>query len=280
MSDHRSGAARRGAVLGLAAFLALGAVTGCVGSPTPLAPGLHGSVGSPNLGVITDGVALPKEGKGFRRLRPWSTSYVGTPGLVKTLELAGSRVAPKETDPPLLVGDIAAPRGGKLPGHASHRSGRDVDLLFFYTTPSGVPVPSPGFVKVGADGLAQIADAKGISYVRLDVPRTWELAKALLESPHADVAWLFVAEWVEALLIDYARAKGESPHLVWRAESVMLQPKDSFPHDDHFHLRVRCTDDEAVAGCVDGAPHWPWLPARPTLRDDVLAETLRELSEG
>ena len=75
--------------------------------------------------------------------------------------------------------------------------------------------------------------------------------------------WLFISTPLEALIIEYARARGEDPELVWHAESVMQQPGDSSPHDDHLHLRIACTPDEALAGCEGGGPYWPWLPSLP-----------------
>ncbi|MET0595212.1 MAG: hypothetical protein ABW133_21105, partial [Polyangiaceae bacterium] len=79
----------------------------------------------------------------------------------------------------------------------------------------------------------------------------------------ANVQWMFVSLPVEALITDYARARGEDAELVWHAESVMLQPRDALPHDDHLHLRTACMPDEAVFGCEGGGPDWPWLPALP-----------------
>ena len=247
--------------LAAGAVLSLSLSAGCV-STTPLAPGFRGSVGAPNSGILTEPTELPVKGVGFRRYRPWAATYHGTKPLVRTLEFAGSRFS---GGPPLVVGDIAGKRGGKLPGHSSHRTGRDVDLLFFYMTAAGQPIESPGFVKVGADGLALVALASGSEFIRLDVPRTWELVKALLESPHAEVAWLFVSTWVEAQLIQYARARDESPFLLWRAENVMHQPKDAAPHDDHFHLRIHCSAEEGVSGCLSGGPEWPWFAPPPSL---------------
>ncbi len=96
--------------------------------------------------------------------------------------------------------------------------------------------------------------------MRIDLEREWQLVKALVTSREAHVQWLFFARWLEALVIEYARARGEDPELVWYAENVLLQPGDSGAHDDHLHLRVACTPDEAVAGCLGGGPYWPWLP--------------------
>ena len=58
---------------------------GCFSAPTPLAPGLAGSVGMPNHGVQTGAVELPKTGKGFQRYRPKGQNHWGRPRLVSAL---------------------------------------------------------------------------------------------------------------------------------------------------------------------------------------------------
>jgi penicillin-insensitive murein endopeptidase len=148
---------------------------------------------------------------------------------------------------PLVVGDFSARYGGKIPGHNSHRTGRDVDLLYFVTTPSGTPVQSPGFVSFENDGLAKVFETG--TFVRFDVARNWALVKHLLGNPEVGVQFLFVSRNVEALLIDYALSRQEPLDLVYRAQTVLLEPKDSTPHDDHFHLRI--------------APHMPDAPLSP-----------------
>ncbi|HEX6274226.1 MAG TPA: hypothetical protein VFZ53_14395, partial [Polyangiaceae bacterium] len=72
--------------------------------------------------------------------------------------------------------------------------------------------------------------------------------------------------------VDYALARGEPLELVLRAQSVLLEPGDSMPHDDHVHLRIACTPDEALAGCLGGGPHWEWLAPlpRPTELDNAV----------
>ena len=49
-----------------------------------------------------------------------------------------------------------------------------------------------------------------------------------------------------------------------RAQSVMWQPVDSLPHDDHIHMRIACSVEETQAGCSGGGPYWEWLPTLPT----------------
>ena len=247
------------------ALLLLACLTvGCVGAPNPLAPALSGSIGVPHKGVQTGAVELPVKGPGFRRFRPRSPNYWGNARLVSAVQNAAAKVLAQSPDaPPLVVGDLSARWGGKLSGHNSHRTGRDVDLLWYFTTPAGVPVQSPGFVHVESDGLAKVFETG--EYVRLDVPRQWQLFRELLLDQNALVQWMFVSREVEALLVEYARARETDLELIWRAETVMLQPGDSAPHGDHVHLRVACTPEETVYGCEGGGPYWEWLPELPRL---------------
>jgi len=240
-------------------------VSGCFHTPSPLAPGLHGTVGVPNRGVLTESEELPVRGVGFVRYRPQSSHYFGRPRLVHALESAAADVTRlKPGGAPLSIGDLSARTGGRIPGHDSHRSGRDVDLLFLVTTPAGASVPSPGFVRFEGDGLARIDGTD--DYVRIDIDREWLLLRSLLTSPAVGVQFMFVCHEIEALLIDHARALGEPDSLVWQAETVMLEPSDSLRHDDHVHLRIACSPEEAVAGCSGGGPRWQWLPPNDPVR--------------
>jgi penicillin-insensitive murein DD-endopeptidase len=255
-----------------AAALAL-SLGGCLSTPSPLAPSFHGTVGSPNLGVQTDAVELPVSGPGFVRYRPQGTHHFGRPRLVAALtRIAGELSANDPLAPPLVIGDLSAKSGGKIDGHQSHRTGRDVDILYQYVTPAGARVAAPGFIRVEADGLARVPEDGHI--LRLDVEHEWRLVKALVTAPEIGVQFLFASRNVEALLIDYALARGEPLELVLHVQSVMWQPGDSMPHDDHVHLRIACSVEETLTGCTGGGPYWEWLPALPPpipLDDEKLA---------
>jgi len=263
---------------GALAVLAGISLTACFNTPTPLAPGLTGTVGVPNRGVQTDAQELPVRGEGFVRYRPQSSHYFGRSRLVQAIERAAAEVARRAPGgAPLVVGDLSAKSGGRIPGHDSHRSGRDVDLLLFVETPEGVPIQSPGFVRFESDGLGFVPESH--EYVRFDVDREWILLRSLLTAPEIGVQFMFVYRDLEALLIDHARALGEPDDLIWHAETVMLQPSDSLPHDDHVHLRIACTPEEAVSGCSGGGPRWEWLPQNAPARrltEDDFAQIARE----
>jgi penicillin-insensitive murein endopeptidase len=209
--------------------------------------------------VLTKASELPAEGPGYRTLAANHRHY-GTPRFVAAIERAAAKVAHERPGSVLTIGDLSAKNGGHISSHSSHRSGRDADLLLYMTTLEGAPVTSTSFVSVGTDGLAW--DEPNNRFLRLDVEREWLLVKALVEDPEARVQWLFVSRPVEAILIEWARARGEPGETVVRAMDTLLQPgPPAQSHDDHLHLRIACDPDEIAAGCEPTGPVRPWIAA-------------------
>lgn len=253
------------------------AATGCARAPSPLTPAWHGSIGSPNRGVLASGANLARDGEGLRWLRG-NDRHWGSPRFTAAIERAAARVARERPGANLFSGDLSTPTGGgPLPPHFSHRSGMDADLLFYVTTLEGAAVDSPGFVHFGADGLAR--DEAHDRFLRLDVDREWRLVRALVEDPEARIQWIFVSDVVQALLLEWALALGDSAEIIRRAQVVMLQPNPGGVHDDHLHVRTTCSVDEMVAGCETIGPRRPWLSydlPPPADRDADLALALMQ----
>jgi penicillin-insensitive murein endopeptidase len=200
---------------------------------------------------------LPKDAEGIHWLRG-NDRHWAAPRFVAALERAGVAVATERPGPPLVVGDLSARTGGEISLHMSHRTGHDVDLLLFVTTLSGAPVPSPGFVRFDADGLAW--DESHSRFLRFDVERTWLLVKALLEDDEARIEWIFLSVPLQGMLIEWARARGEPPETLLRAERVLLQPgPPAEAHDDHLHVRSGCDASEMAHGCEPTGPVRPWI---------------------
>jgi penicillin-insensitive murein endopeptidase len=207
--------------------------------------------------VLCEGQQVRRDVTGLRWLRD-NDRHWAVPRFAAAIERAAARVARERPGAKLTVGDLSTPTGGgPLAPHFSHRSGMDADLLFYLTTVEGVPVDSPGFVHVGADGLA--FDEAHARWLRLDVGREWVLVRTLLEDPDARVQWIFVSDVVHALLIEWALARGDSPETIARADEVMHQPHPGGVHDDHVHVRVTCSPEEMVAGCEPVGPQRRWL---------------------
>jgi len=269
----------RAALLPLCAVSGL-ATSACAAAPSPLTPQWVGSIGAPSCGVLVGGTQV-RAAPGLRWLR-MNDRHWGLVRFAQAIERAAAVVERERPGGTLSVGDLSSPLGGgpALP-HFSHRSGVDADLLFYVSALDGAPVVSPGFIHVGADGLAQSpGDGR---WLRFDVEREWLLIKALVEDPLARVEWIFVSDVVKARLLQWARARGELTETIFRADSVMAQPSRGGVHDDHIHVRASCSPEELVAGCMATGPRRLWLEyEKPTLDDDseALASALFEPSSA
>lgn len=210
--------------------------------------GESASQGRPSRGRVDGAVQLTESGAVRvlpRRHRERCTAW-GTPRLVGALERAGRVVQRTVKDSPALgIGNIGRPRGGSLaPYSKSHQAGRDADLAFYVLDAHG-PVAAEDLEHF--DGSLRSPDGA----LRFDVARNWALVAALLEDDSVEVKWLFVSNALRARLLAHARQMSADPALLRRAEACLHQPSDAPPHDDHFHLRIRCTSRERTDGCVD-----------------------------
>jgi penicillin-insensitive murein endopeptidase len=251
---HHIAVTRLARCLALVVPLSLAA---CARAPSPLAPAWHGSIGRADGGVLADGAELPRSADGLRWLRG-NDRHWGLPRFTEAIARAARVVARERQGAALCAGDLSTRwGGGPLAPHFSHRSGVDADLLFYVTTLDGASVDSPGFVHFGADGIAR--DDVHQRWLRLDVARQWLLVKTLLEDPEARIQWIFVSDVVQAMLLDWALARGDSIDTIRRAQDVMLEPHPGGVHDDHIHVRTTCSPEEMVAGCEPSGPRRAWL---------------------
>jgi penicillin-insensitive murein endopeptidase len=196
----------------------------------------------------------------------------GTDELVATLEHA-ARALFEATSTPLWVGNVSRPSGGDISWSVSHNSGRDADLAFAYVYGSGNPADPPDLVPLDSRGLAPRFG------LRFDAPRTWKIVRALLESPHADVQYLFISTPLRGLLLAHAHRNGEPPALVKRAEEALRQPVGSGAHDDHLHLRLYCSERDVLAGCTNTGVEHPWYRSHDAARTRRVGEVRAFLAD-
>ncbi len=198
--------------------------------PLPPPPERGRSGGRSTEPVMADAVQLPRDRAYFLRhpKRAW-----GQPHVVEATRDAILAVKRKHPDVHrLAIGDLSAKSGGRLSGHKSHRTGRDVDLgLYFERTPSAYPQRF-----VGADAAP------------LDFAATWTLIEAFYRQSlrPGGPERIFLDFEVQGRIYDWARKHGVSrrvlrevfqfPHGRWSREGfVRHEPA----HDDHLHVRFR-----------------------------------------
>ncbi|MFO0557122.1 MAG: penicillin-insensitive murein endopeptidase [Polyangiales bacterium] len=217
------------------------------------------SLGGPANGALLRPVRVPERAPGFSVYRTEAEGgqlYTTRRLRDAVLESASrvARLAPGGTE--LVAGDFSAPWGGRIDRHRSHRNGRDVDILYFaLDRTTGRPTRAPGFVRYDREGNPRDRDAT----VRMDLERNWLLVESLVRDERFGVAYVFCAEWIKQALLRWARSHDRDPRWIERASRVMHQPGDAAPHDDHFHVRVLCSTEDRLRGCVDGGPRGWWL---------------------
>ncbi len=187
------------------------------------------SVGFPGDGSLVGGVPM-LEGPGRElKMTPWKSW--ATIETVAVMDLAlRSWKARFPQEQPILVGNMSAPKGGKLEPHSSHQSGRDVDL--------GYPQKWDGKSELGW----QTMDARN-----LDRDLTWSLLELLVETGAVEV--IYVDTSLQKLLYEHAKSKGNVPESElsrWmeypggpgsNGRAVMQHVKG---HVDHLHVRFSC----------------------------------------
>ncbi len=234
--------------------------------------------GSLSLGTTSDGhleraARLPIEGPGHFVLpahRARETHYA-TEELVALLVSAGAAAVAREPTARLGIGNLSYDGGGDIPWSRSHNNGRDADIAFLFRDADGNPVDPDTLVTVDRRGRAR----DGSSWT-FDAARTWIVVEELIRSEHAQIQWLFIYAPLREALLEHAAAIEAEPWIIERAERLLHQPSDSARHDDHLHVRIYCSRDDRVEGCVNWGPEWVFVD---TWEDEVEIR-VRELVRG
>ncbi len=189
------------------------------------------SVGRPDRGKLRDPSRLPKSSAYYRRRteRTYASSHL----IDHTLNVLEEVRRQHPGVHRLAIGDLSSKRGGSLSGHASHQSGRDIDLGFYYRKqPAGYPQE---FV---------VASKK-----TLDLAATWDMVEsfAATSGSAGGVSKIFLDYEVQGWLYDHARKRGVPKR---RLKDVFQYPDGKFAkhgivrhepnHADHLHVRFGC----------------------------------------
>ncbi len=192
------------------------------------------SVGAPNQGKLRHGVPLP-EGDAWR-LRERRVRVYGGTVMVESLLLAFEAYAAQFPDgPEVRLGDLSDRNGGRLHPHASHRTGRDVDI-----------------------GYILHPDHRGERYWQnadedsFDAEKNWFLIKALIET--GNVQQVFMSSRLQKLIVPLARRELSAEQMAQYFRRTNPDPtspsliKHWKGHLDHMHVRFRC--EPGNAHCV------------------------------
>jgi murein endopeptidase len=230
------------------------------------------SVGDVQEGWLVEGVALQMPHERLRILPVQAARGLNytTREMVTLLEGAAQDVAKAYPGAVVSLGNLSAPGGGDIPYSVSHNSGRDGDVAFFVTDEAGAPAQLPDLLPLDRHGRYE--GEHGVFL--FDVARSWALVEGLLRHGGAQLQVIFVSTPLKRLLLAYAKEHGADAAMIGRAERMLVQPKGSLPHDDHFHVRIFCGEVDRRSGCVDGARG---APGHEGARAAALKDALRAL---
>jgi LysM repeat protein len=152
----------------------------------------------------------------------------GTTKTIDAIRRAVDQYKRRHKAGPLVhIGDISKLGGGPLYPHLSHRVGKDVDV---------------GYVLRGADG--DRTRFSGVTHSNLDVPRTWSLVKAFVDTGNVEV--IFLDYGLQKILYDFAKERGASeeeldelfqyPRGRGRSHGIIRHWRS---HQHHFHVRFK-----------------------------------------
>jgi len=210
------------------------------------------SIGTPQHGYLAGGIALasagPLEVLPFTRQRGF---VWGTQALTSLLHRSAEAVSHDHPGSILRVGNLSRPGGGDIPPSVSHNSGRDADIAFFAFDRMGRgDLPPASLVHFDDNGVSDSPESIRGRF-EFDTARNWSLVQHWLADPDVVVQWIFIAVPLRNLLLDHALRIGAPASVRDRAMRVLVQPRESSPHADHFHLRIACPADDRPA-CIDG----------------------------
>ncbi|MEZ4266726.1 MAG: penicillin-insensitive murein endopeptidase [Myxococcota bacterium] len=190
------------------------------------------TVGSPQSGRLVNAEQLPP-GPGYYRRRP-GHAYGTNQTISAMLEAVAAVRMAHRTIHDIAIGDISSKSGGRLRGHKSHQSGRDVDLGFYF---KGQPPSGPkAFLSASSH--------------ELDYEANWSLINALVGRDASDsrVEYIFVDYRVQKRIYDWAKKKKKASQAV--LDRIFQYPNGKYTlqgiirhepgHSDHFHVRFRC----------------------------------------
>jgi LysM repeat protein len=188
------------------------------------------SIGAPNRGQLAQAERLPQH-RGYVMRDP-ERAYATLETTLWMLEAFDAVLEAHPTGSRVRVHDISRQEGGRMRGHRSHQSGRDVDIAYYQKRCTG----PCRFRRLQPD--------------QLDVSRQWTLLEDWLRQDRVEA--IFIDYRLQEPLYNEARRRGATRGQLrqWfqypSGRTYPLGRVRHFPkHRDHLHVRFSCPDTDS-----------------------------------
>jgi penicillin-insensitive murein endopeptidase len=179
-------------------------------------------------GSLVNGSLVPASGPGFKRAGGAAQNYAAG-FMLSLLENASAYITQAYPGLVVQIGGISQQTGGFFPPHKSHQNGLDADILF-----------------MGRTTWESVLDKERKVTARFDLVKNWEFWRQLTAQQYSNkgkvesiVSMILVAPEIKRHLCAWAMETGALNDPLNFEVMRRLRPTEG--HEDHFHLRLRCS---------------------------------------
>ncbi len=192
------------------------------------------STGKATIGTLHDAIDVLEYDRknsptGFRILYPKNGAYYATSEMTYILVQMGGFTKKSVSSYVLGIGDISRKNGGKLGGHKSHQQGLDADISYYIRNQ---------YQPRGLNDIVQ-NDKPNKDWL---IDKQWELFKHTVKTTYVDR--ILVDHALKMALCRYARSKSELTESTKSSDlafQTLRRLRVVTNHQDHFHIRVKCS---------------------------------------
>ncbi len=205
-------------------------------------------------GFMVNGQALPVPSLYMRQLPvPYERGIAyATPEFMHLLDIVSRKMKKRFPDTILYLGNLGLQGGGDIPYSVSHNAGRDGDIGYYLKDENGKFAHPDHLHHINRRFVSKEDGAK----YTFDLQKNAALIEELLMQKEVPLQFVFVARHLRTAL-RHELAQRENPdELLARFDAVVMELAS---HDDHFHIRVYCSNDDICAGCLDKSVIHEWI---------------------
>lgn len=240
---------------------------------TPEESGHAFSIGDTRDGYMINGRPLPTPSTLIRQhpVQYERGLIYGTQNLITVLNDTAKAMHKKYPKTIMYMGNMGAREGGDIPYSVSHNSGRDADIGFYYTDDKGRFVHPGHLYKVNRQLQTRTEEGQILTF---DLEKNTTLVETLLTHPKIHLQFIFLVKHLRTAIQKELVRRGASEELLNRFEqTVQVQAA----HNDHFHIRIYCSNEDICAGCVDKSIIHEWQEDPLPKRDKCINGHLKTL---